>query len=169
MKQITLCTILFIFTFTLFSQTRNPLDSMTASEDIGSWDIKNKPVVPDSFYIKDLGDFYSFDINRNRILTIVDEFLGSITKGEDIKHLNRNFSFIFMKVYRDKLNEGELTHWFTGVPVVNGGRSSAKVELHYREKLLTGVVYLERVDTWEITDLQIEEREKGFFDPSSPN
>lgn len=137
------------------------------SEDV----IHDNPVIPKSFYIGELGDFYSIDINRNSMLKQVDIFITSIKNGTELKRLDPEFSFIFNSVYKDTLlkSRKDLTTWNLGYVSIEGDRAWLNIELHFREKMSIGVIYLEKRSEWFVTDLQLQDQEEEFFDPSSPN
>lgn len=131
--------------------------------------INNIPVIPKSFYIGTLGDFNSLNIDKNILLKQVDSFMTSIKNGDKIKGIDPGFSFIFNNVYKDTLlkNRNDLTHWYLGYVTIKKDRAWINIEIHYRDKLSIGVVYLEENKDWLVTDLQLQNQEKGFFDPSS--
>ncbi len=183
MKRPLVITSLLFISFTLYSEdgfiglsnktkkSENETIEKIEKENISNSDevIKNIPIIPKSFYIGELGDFDSLDFNRNRLLKKVDTFMTSVKNGGNLKGIDPGFSFIFDSVYQDTLlkNRKDLTHWYLGYVSIEKDRAWIKIEIHYRDNMSTGVIYLEEKKEWLVTDLQLQDREKGFFDPSS--
>jgi len=133
--------------------------------------ISKKDIMPKSFYIGDLGDFYGDVENSNAILYVVNDFLLSIKNSSDkIKFLDEDFSFIFNIVYKDRLiNNKRNFSWYLGGVSINNNSSWLDLVLDFKDYIEVGTIYLTFDVDWLIVDLQLERKEKGYFDPSSYN
>lgn len=125
-------------------------------------------ILPKSIYIGELGDNNSFNKNNNALLNIANIFIESIKNNKKIESLDSRFEFVFYKVHKDLIQNGKnITFWSIGQPQIYQDRAQLQIELHFREKIITGILYLEYSESWLIYDLQINDQEKRFFDPSS--
>ncbi len=98
MKQPLFITSLLLISFTIYSEdgficlsnktTKSKNEAVEKIEDknIHSTDavIINIPIIPKSFYVGELGDFKSIDINRNNLLIKADKFITSLKKGTEL-------------------------------------------------------------------------------------
>ncbi len=134
-------------------------------DDIG----KINPIIPKSFYIEELGDKHSFDLNRNELLNTVDSFFIDIKRKRSSELLNTDFKFIFETVFEKLFNDEDnrLDRWLMGYPVIDDNYADLKIELYFKKDIYIGYVYLVKDDTWLVSDLQIDLQERGIFDPSS--
>ena len=133
-------------------------------------DNRGQLIIPNAFFIERLGDINSADINNNRILKIVETFFEKIKRRENPQNIDDNFKFIYDKSIKKQItgNSNELLFWYLGVVDISEIGANIPIELYFRNKISVGIISLEKVDEWVISDIQLEEKEKGVFDPSSP-
>lgn len=138
--------------------------------EISSNNFKNESLLPKSIYIGELSDYRSIDINRNKIVNIIDDFIDDIKNNREIESISLDFRFIFENVYTELLLEkySELIRWNIGFVNFYNDTANANIEIYYRNNIYVGVVYLDKKTEWLISDLQLEDQEKEEFDPSSP-
>lgn len=167
--------LLFCLPLSLFSQKEGVIELSNKKPEKQSNQQKEKksttqtgvPLFPKSIYIGELGNSYSDDINRNRAVSLVDRFLQSVSDNTEYSSLISNeFLFVFEEVY-NKTFESTLISWLIGYPQKEGEIYSIEIELHFRNSLYTGYVYLDNGAEF-IVDLQLDIEEEIQFDPSTP-
>lgn len=122
---------------------------------------------PNSIYIGELGNKFSNDKNRNRIIDTIDNFLKSLSKKSGYPELiSQEFGFLFNEVYLELFSD-DLISWLIGYPEIEENISITEVELHFRSILYTGFIYLDKNSEF-VVDLQLDIEEEIVFDPSSP-
>ncbi|OQY40614.1 MAG: hypothetical protein B6229_01265 [Spirochaetaceae bacterium 4572_7] len=175
-RSILFLTIIF-FTFYLNSATGTVKLSNNIKEQVedGSkqelvQDNRGLFVLPNAFFIEKLGDYNSVDININRIMAITETFFEKIKIRETPSHIDDNFKFIYNTSIKKQITgrSNELLFWYLGVVDISGIGANIPIELHFRDSILVGTISLEKIDEWVISDIQLEKKEKGIFDPSSP-
>lgn len=148
----------------------NTFSSKNKNIEIPINNFKNKSLLPKSIYIGELSDYKSIDINRNKIVNIIDNFINDIKINKEIKSISMDFKFIFENVYTELLLKkySELIRWNIGFVDIYNQTAEANIEIYFRNNIYVGVIYLEKETEWLITDLQLEDQERQEFDPSSP-
>ncbi len=131
---------------------------------------RGKIVIPNGFYINELGDFNSQDIERNKLLLKVDDFCKNLKNHIISDIIDPDFLFVFEKVFDNDLLDSsiEIVKWNLGYPFIQDDTAEVEVEIYLKDKLFKGIIYLENDSDWLISDMQVEVEEKISFDPSSP-
>ncbi len=132
-------------------------------------DYSSKRILPNGLFIGELADYYAYEDDFLDIIRITDSFCSSLKNNINPSNIVKEYQFIFKSVYKDILSaDYEIMRWFVGIPNVYFGSGEVNIELHLKERVITGTIYLEKNEQWEINDVQLELKEKRSFEPSSP-